>query len=157
MLEVVSNSGPIMHLSEIDKIELFGAFSKINVPLLVYTEVKRELKLLNNLKIVNVPKEEILVIKDKIKHFALDEPELHALYLANKLNLTFLTDDLEAREAGKKLGIDVHGSIGIISLAYKEGIIDLPNAKKAINQLYEKSSLFVAKAIIDLAIDELTK
>ena len=101
MLEVVSNSGPIMHLFEIDKINLFKVFSKISVPLLVYNEVKREIKLLSNLKIIDVLKGETSIIKNKIKPFTLDDPELHALYLANKLNLTFLTDDLKAREAGK--------------------------------------------------------
>lgn len=157
MPDIVSDSGPIIHLFEIDEINLLKSFNKINVPLLVYNEVSREFEVLMNFEVVDVSKEEASIIKNKIKPFVLDEPELHALCLAKKLNLTFLTDDLKAREAGKKLGVNVHGSMGIISLAYKKGIINLNSAKKAINNLYEKSSLFVTKAIIDFAIDELTK
>lgn len=67
----------------------------------------------------------------------------------------FHTDDLDAREAGKQLGFEVHGSVGIITRAYREGIIDLEMAKKALEDLYSISKLFVTRGIIEEAIKEL--
>jgi len=67
----------------------------------------------------------------------------------------FLTDDLDARDAGKQLEFEVHGSIGVIARAYREGLIDLKRAKRALGDLYSISKLFVTKAIIEEAIKEL--
>jgi len=44
----------------------------------------------------------------------------------------FLTDDLDAREMGKKFGLEVHGSVGIIARAYRECLIDLKEAENAL-------------------------
>ncbi len=42
----------------------------------------------------------------------LDDGETHALALCKKLNKKiFLTDDLDARDAGASLGLEVHGSV----------------------------------------------
>ena len=67
----------------------------------------------------------------------------------------FLTDDLDARDAGKPLGFEVHGSVGVIARAYREGLNDLERAKSALEDLYSISKLFVTKAIIEDAIKEL--
>ncbi len=56
----------------------------------------------------------------------LDEGELEALTLCDRLKVrTFLTYDLDARDAGKQLGFEVHGSVGVIARAYREGLTDL--------------------------------
>ncbi len=69
----------------------------------------------------------------------------------------FLTDDLDAREAGSSLGFEVHGSVGVIARAYKNNPIDLNEAKSTLNDLYNVSNLFVARAIIDSVIEEIEK
>ena len=129
MLEIVSNSGPIIHLAQIGRFDLLDIFSKIFIPKRVYEEIsivdkpgKEELKKAQNIKVV-----------------------------------IFFTDDLEARRAAKYLKFDVHGSAGIIALTYKKGLISLEKAKKALNDLYEISSLFITKAIVDMAIGELER
>ncbi|MBE0479048.1 hypothetical protein IBX65_08045, partial [Candidatus Aerophobetes bacterium] len=68
-----------------------------------------------------------------------------------------LTDDLDAREIGKSLGFEVHGSVGIIVRAYREKLIDLEETEKSLNALHDVSKLFIAKMIIDEAIGELRK
>ena len=70
----------------------------------------------------------------------LDEGELEALTLCDRLKVrTFLTDDLDARDAGKQLGFEVHGSVGVIARAYREGLNDLERAKRALGDLYSIS------------------
>lgn len=118
---------------------------------------KKELEKAENIEVVQV-KEVPGKFSKRISRFALDEGEMHALYLCKKLNInTFLTDDLDARDAGKKLKMDVHGSVGIIARGYKNGVIDLKEAEDALIYLYKSSNLFVAKAIIDKVIEEIRK
>ena len=78
--------------------------------------------------------------------------------LCRKFNKNlFLTDDLDAREAGLALGLEVHGSVGIIARAYRYGLIDLGEAKSTLEDLYTVSDLFVARAIIESVIEEIEK
>lgn len=100
-------------------------------------------------------KEEVKKVSNEIGS-KLEEGELEALTLCNRLKVEiFLTDDLDARDAGKQLGFEVHGSVGVITRAYREGLIDFEMAKKALEDLYSISKLFVTRSIIDEAIKEL--
>ncbi len=157
MLEPVSNSGPFIHLNDINKLKLLNNFSKIFIPDKVAREIGHLLPGFINIKIIKVSPRETKSFNKKLSRFKLHEAEIDALYLAKKLNRTFFTDDLEARNAAKKLRIDVHGCIGVIVLCYKNGLINMSEAKRLINELYEKSSLFISKAIVDIAIEELSK
>jgi predicted nucleic acid-binding protein len=86
----------------------------------------------------------------------LEEGELQALTLCNRLKVElFLTDDLDARDAGKQLGFEVHGSVGVLVRAYRDGLIDLKRVKRALGDLYSICKLFLTKAIIEGAIKEL--
>ena len=137
MDKVVSNAGPLIHLSEIERFELLKIFTKIYIPRKVYEEVciegmpgEREVRSAENIEVLSVSKEEIEKVSNKID-LKLDEGELQALTLCNRLKVKiFLTDDLDARDAGKHLGFEVHGSVGVIARAYREGLIDLERTKK---------------------------
>ena len=157
MLDVVSNSGPIIHFNDINRLKLLNNFTKIFVPLKVSNEIGNLLSKLTKTNIIKVSSKDTNNLSKQLKRFKLHSAEIDAIYLAKKLDKIFLTDDLAAREAAKKLEIDVHGSIGIIVLFYKRGIISINEAKIFINDLYEKSSLFVSRAIVDIAMKEISK
>ena len=162
MDKAVSNTGPPIHLAEIGEFELLKIYSRIYIPEKVHEEVRiegmageREVRSAGNIEVLRVSKEEIEKLSNKID-LKLDEGELEALTLCDRLKVrTFLTDDLDARDAGKQLGFEVHGSVGVIVRAYREGLIDLKRAKRALGDLYSISKLFVTKAIIEEAIKEL--
>ena len=162
MDKVVSNAGPLIHLTEIGEFELLKTFSRIYIPEKVYEEVciegmpgEREVRSAENIEVLIVSKEEIEKVSNKID-LKLDDGELEALTVCNRFKVKiFLTDDLDARDAGKQLGFEVHGSVGVIARAYREGLIDLKRAKRALGDLYSISKLFVTKAIIEEAIKEL--
>ena len=149
-------------MAEIGEFELLKIFSKICIPEKVYEEVciegmpgEREVRSAENIEVLSVSKEEIEKLSNKID-LKLDDGELEALTVCNRFKVKiFLTDDLDARDAGKQLGFEVHGSIGVIARAYREGLIDLKRAKRASGDLYSISKLFVTKAIIEEAIKEL--
>ena len=164
MAEAVSNSGPFIHLAQIGRFELLSMFSKIYIPKKVYEEVsipdkpgEADLRSAGNIEVAEVSGNEVENIKMRIS-LKLEEGELQALCLCKSLGVNlFLTDDLDAREMGKKFGLEIHGSVGIIARAYRECLIDLKEAENALKALYEVSNLFVTKEIIEMAVRELGK
>jgi len=147
----VSDTGPIIHLSEISLSKAFDIFSIVAIP----EEVGKELK---NSKVVIFKKIKILRLspdfKDKVKILTnqenLDLGEAFAIVLAMQEKTDyFLTDDLDARNIAIKYNLEVHGTVGIILRAFREKIIDKKTAVEKVNELYTKSSLFITKDLID--------
>ncbi len=147
----VSDTGPIIHLSEINLIKVFDIFSEVVIP----EEVEKELK---NNKILLFKKIRTIKLlpdfKDKVKILTnqedLDLGEAFAIVLAMQEKADyFLTDDLDARGVAIKYNFQVHGTIGIILRAFRKRIIDKKTAIEKVNELYAKSSLFITKDLID--------
>lgn len=161
--QAVSDSGPLIHLAQISNFNLLSVFSRIFIPQAVYDEVciegrpgDKELRG-SSIEICNISNEDVENIS-RCVDVILDEGETHALALCRKFDKNlFLTDDLDAREAGLALGLEVHGSVGIIARAYRYGLIDLGEAKSTLEDLYTVSDLFVARAIIESVIEEIEK
>ena len=149
--KAVSNTGPIIHLSEINLIKVLDIFYKIMIP----KEVEKELR---NNKIA-VPRkikiQELLPdFKDRVKILTnqenLDLGEAFAIVLAMQEKADyFLTDDLDARNIAIKYNLQVHGTVGIILRAFREKIIDKKTAIEKVNELHAKSSLFITKDLVD--------
>ncbi|HAZ31440.1 MAG TPA: hypothetical protein DCY61_01865 [Dehalococcoidia bacterium] len=66
-----------------------------------------------------------------------------------------LTDDLAVRAAAKRLSLIPVGSLGIVVRAYRAGHISLSEAERRIAELYDVSSLFATRAIVELAVERL--
>jgi predicted nucleic acid-binding protein len=82
--------------------------------------------------------------------------ELDCLALcAQHPGTAFLTDDLDARDAAKKMGIEVHGSVGVVVRAYRGGRLKRPQAERVLRDLGSISSLFVTPELIEIAIEQL--
>ena len=58
-------------------------------------------------------------------------------------------------ETVKRLKLLPVGSLGIIAKAYKLGKISMSDAQSHIIALYEESSLFVTREIVEMAIEQL--
>jgi predicted nucleic acid-binding protein len=160
--EAVSNAGPLIHLSEVGGFELLQMFSRLYIPEQIHEDVciegmpgERELRAAGYIEVLKVSSEEREEVRKRLE-VKLDEGEVAALALCRRLgDVVFLTDDLAAREVGKQLGLEVHGSAGVIARAYREGLIEWQRAKQSLERLYSVSNLFVTKAIIEEAMREL--
>lgn len=149
----VSNTGPILHLFEIQALNALKLF-RIHIP----EEVGRELKKLTGKHF------DTIMLKPKYKdiskmlsnEYFLDvgESEAIALALQEGINL-FFTDDIDARELGKKYNLEVHGTLGILLRAYAEGIFTRDEAAEKVIALYKKSSLFITSDLVKWTIDKI--
>ena len=68
-----------------------------------------------------------------------------------------MTDDMAVREETYRLNLIPIGSLGIVVKAYRLGHIPLNKAKQYIVSLYDISSLFVTRAIVEIAIEQLDR
>ncbi len=88
----------------------------------------------------------------------LHDGERECLYLCQQMGVPILlTDDLAVRKAAKLLNLIPVGSLGVVVRAYRLGRIALADAERHITDLYDTSSLFVTRVIVELAIEQLHK
>jgi predicted nucleic acid-binding protein len=148
-LAAVSDAGPLIHLAEIDSLELLATFDTLLVPETVHDEVEAggvpgELA---DLSYELVESDESRVSGEK-----LDAGERAAIAVAEEQRVALLTDDFAAREAAFDAGVEVHGSIGVIALGYGRGLLDRDEAASLMRALQRETSLFVTEAVVERGI-----
>jgi predicted nucleic acid-binding protein len=150
----ISDTGPIIHLTEIDSLVVLDIFSEILIP----EEVSNELRLSKTL----IPKKiKIFGIRPEFKNNVkvltnqenLDLGEASAIILSIQEKADcFLTDDLDARNVALKYNLEVHGTVGVILRAFREKIINKKVAIEKIKELHTNSSLFITEDLINEVI-----
>lgn len=148
-LAAVSDAGPLIHLAEIDSLELLSAFDTLLIPETVYEELER-----GGVPdgISDLSYEPVEADEDRVESEALDAGERAALAVTKERALVLLTDDLAAREAASDAGVEVHGSIGVIALGHARGLLDRDEAAPLMRALQRETSLFVTEAVVERGI-----
>lgn len=146
----VADAGPIIHLAEIDSLELLFVLDKLYVPETVYEELDA-----GGLPsgITDLPYERVTPEEPLPTRQELDAGEKAALAVAGERSAVLLTDDMAARDAAKDAGIEVHGSIGLVALAFSRGRIDKDEAANRMRELQRETSLFVTDAVVERGIE----
>ena len=147
---VVSNTRPIIHLSEINFLEALTVFSVL-IPEEVKNELSRnKISIPRKIKVVNLKNEwkDLVKILTNQHNLDLGEAQAIALALQEKADY-FFTDDLDAREIAKQYNVSVHGTVGLVLRAFREKIINKHEAIEKVKELQTKSSLFITKDLIE--------
>jgi predicted nucleic acid-binding protein len=148
-LAAVSDAGPLIHLAEIDSLELFSTFDTLLVPETVYKEVDAG-GVPDGL--ADLSYELVEADESRVGSEELDAGERAAIAVAEERGVVLLTDDLAAREAAFDAGVEVHGSIGVIVLGYGRGLLDRDEAASRMRALQRETSLFVTEAVVERGI-----
>lgn len=164
-LIAVADTGPLIHLAEIGCLSLLSIFDELHIPEAVWREAERpaeirvELAIRVELKLARhhqLQSTEVARFTAAEGLESLQRGEQEALFLGRKLEIPLLlTDDLAVRNIAKGQGMTPIGSLGIVGKAYQLGRISRAAAEGHLTALYEISSLFVTRAIVDLAIERL--
>lgn len=153
MNTVVCDTGPIIHLKEAGLLKLLQETGKICIPQMIETELSEidplwkkqrpDWILVDPLSANEIKQAESLVLSG-----LLDFGEAEAIILAKKLNPKwFLTDGTEARVLANSLGMEVHGSLGVVLWSAAVGHLSYVESKKALDRL-SKTSLWISKDIL---------
>src|SRR5574341_1338517 len=165
--KAVSNTGPIIHLSEVGYFHCLRIVENLLIPKAVESEIrsknapgKNELRSagwITTKELDGVQKEKA----DKIaKDFGIEMADAEAIVLAktNDIKLLF-TDDKSAREIAEYYDLEVHGSAGILARAYRSKILSYEEVKEALQRLHQHSSLYITDRVYKIVLDliEMTK
>lgn len=155
------DAGPFIHLDQIGHLSLLKKLPVLLVPASVLSELSAEARPQHlwaverwpNLTIIMVRKPLSQPALQRVGRSTLQRGELDCLSVAyERQPSTLLTDDLAARTAAERLGIDVHGTVGLIAYGVRRQWLSVEVAQQALERLYHQSSLFVTYAIIERAI-----
>lgn len=146
----VSDTGPLIHLAEIDALRLLSGLDRLYIPDTVYEELEAG----------GVPDgfqridyERASATTDDVTGDGLDPGETAAIAVAMDRDAVLLTDDLAAREYATDAGLDVHGTVGIIALGHNRGLVETEEAVSMMRALQRETSLFVSDAVIERGIE----
>ena len=158
---VVSDTGPLLHLIEAQALHLIRLTGELHIPPQVVAEMA------NHLSAWRVPEwmaVDALAAPHAAEAFAwqqaglLDTGEAEAIALARQIKADWLlTDDAAARLFATELGLEVHGSLGVVLWAAALGHIDRAQAEQALTRL-AASSLWISGRVLDearSALDEI--
>lgn len=150
---VVCDAGPLIHLHELNSLELLEDFSPVLVPIQVRDEVARHrpkaLELAGWLESVPVAVSAEPPFLALIQALALDLGEQAALSLMKQHpDAVFLTDDATARIAANTLGFKVHGTIGILIRAIRRGQREPTEIVDILEELPQRSTLYIRAALL---------
>lgn len=125
---VVCDAGPLIHLDELDALDVVRGFPHILVPPAVWSEVEHHRSSAVSQAVISLTRVESVPEPDAsfvtlAQAFSLDPGEREALLVAGQRpNAWLLSDDATARLAAELLGIRAHGTIGLLIRAVRRGL-----------------------------------
>lgn len=157
----VLDAGPIIHLDELNCLDLLEGLGRKKMPAAVLDEVRKhrpELRegAIREIEIVREPASvspKLTILKNSL---SLDVGEIYALALLQELrgNL-FLCDDASARLAGESLGFRVRGTIGILIRAIRRHTRTPDEIRELLEGIPSNSSLHISRLLLRRVISEL--
>ncbi|MEM7133952.1 MAG: DNA-binding protein [Chloroflexota bacterium] len=160
MATAICDAGPLIHLDELDCLDLLSDFSSILIPGQVWAEVKDYHSAA--LRKSSVPFQQVSVTIDTssifqtiIKTFSLDLGEQAVLSLMQSQSADMiLTDDTAARLAAQSLSYRVHGTIGIIIRAIRRKQRTRDEVIDILSSIPSRSTLYVRDSFLNSLISQ---
>jgi len=150
----------LIHLAEIELLELLSDFKTVFVPVQVWEEAERHRpEALSSA--VRLQKVFIEISFDSrfqtlARTLLLDVGEQAALSLmANQPASVLLTDDAAARLAAKALGYRSHGTIGILLRSIRRGLRSQAEISSVLRSLPFRSTLHIRQSFLEAILREL--
>lgn len=157
--KVVLDAGPIIHLEEIDCLNLLLDFNELLVPAVVWREVEYHRPSAFN---KTFPFKKIPFMQNKNIQVSmicgsldLDAGETQAIELCFlDQSAVLLTDDAAARLAANSLRIRAYGTIGVLLRAIRRNLLAPAEVIKILENLPSKSTLFIRQGLLQEIIEE---
>lgn len=162
-ITAVCDAGPVIHLDELNCLDLLCDFQEIILADTVWKEVKHHRpKALKNAEIHFVrspwkyPTDELL--RTMCRVFSLDAGETEAFAIIEKNpDAMFFTDDASARLVAEQIGFEVHGTIGIILRSIRRKFMQPEQVLQILTEIPTKSSLHIRHSLLEEIIVKIKK
>jgi len=154
---IVSDTTPLISLMKIGQLGLLEKFAgSVAIPFAVFQELisnpkfSEEAELIINATFLTAHSVKSTELLKKLREETnLDLGESEAIILAQELGAdTLLVDEMKGRKVATRLGIHITGTIGLLVLAYREGLLSKSEAENSLKQLKE-TNLRLSDSLID--------
>jgi predicted nucleic acid-binding protein len=157
---VVCDTGPVLHLTEANLLNLLELVGQLVVPPAVAAELEHLLEpgdAWPPLVQTGLSKESLELALGWESNGVLHRGEAEAIALALEIGAHWLlTDDAAARVFAESQGVEVHGSVGVVLWGAASAALDIGSAEQALQQL-AGSSLWVSDRVLTAAADALKR
>lgn len=147
VVKIVLNTSPIIFLSKIDCLELLThCFPEIYVPHGVVQELC-DYVLPTTIKTCSLSSNSAAYVQGALGR--LHQGELEAMMLAQELSADYVVlDDLLARRKANRIGLKVIGTLGILLLLKKRGLLSSELTWSKIKQLTDNHDLYISSQLL---------
>jgi len=151
---VVCDAGPLIHLDELDSLDLLQGFATVLITPAVWQEVRRHRPTaLSRLPRSSEQREPEGVADERLtaifETFGLGAGDREAVALVREVpGALLLTDDAAVRLVAEQLGIEARGTIGVIIRAIRHGTRTGLAALHTLETLPIRSSLYVRSGLL---------
>ena len=155
MREAISDTGPILHLHEINRLRALGIFTHLVVPALVADELRTYGLDPASLDVPGLSVSIVPVVETRRNQVLAEggespihpaDAEVFVLAHDDGFAKRVLTDDLALRRQLEARGAVVTGSVGILVRAYKTGRLTRAELESAVDALSTESTLHLSRA-----------
>ncbi len=148
----VLDAGPLIHLGQIDGLETLRVVRKCVVTTEVVLELGRGFALPRTcaVRTLGPAARDFAAFLCSQDSLGLGEATSIALARQERIRL-FFTDDLGAREAAARYGLEPHGTLALLARACREGVVSRTDALSLLESLHRRSSLFLTSELVDWA------
>lgn len=161
---VVADTGPLLHLSEIQAGGLLLCFGSVQATPVVLNEFAKHWpefacgSLPEWLTAVSVSTEVTDLANQWLSAGLLDAGEAEALAHAKVESADlFLTDDAAARTLAESIGLEARGTLGVVLYAAAVGRLGEAEAKRALDDLENRSTLWMSSRVKQAAREAITE
>lgn len=153
----VSDTGPILYLHLVDQLWILPTlFGTVAVPRAVYLELSAPGAPSSLQSQLSREPSWVRIVdptpSPKLQDLRLGAGELAALAVClSERQALMLCDDRAARLAAGRLGVDVTGTLGLLSVAAQRGLIDL---KASVQRLTERTNFRYSRKLVDALLRE---
>lgn len=160
---VICDAGPLIHLDELGCLDLLSDFKETRVPNAVWDEVARHRPSALRRRSMKLQRAASLPVaaaelNDLAEAFSLGAGEFETLRLMqDNPDAILLSDDAAARLVAGKLGYQIHGTIGVVVRALRRRQRTKRQVLNLLRSIPRRSSLFVAAALLESVIEEVSK
>lgn len=153
-LYVICDAGPLIHLDELDCLDLLADFQAVLVPDQVWQEVKRHRPSALEHGLVEFQRLSVAISREAsflalVQTLSLGTGEQAALSLAYlHPDAILLTDDAATRLAAETLGCPVHGSIGILLRAIRRRQRTVDQVLAVLRSMPVRSTLYIRPGLL---------
>jgi len=160
---VVCDAGPVIHLDELDCLDLLVGFPRVLIPTTVRKEVCRYRSAAFTREDViwedvEDPPKPTPQLEAMARLLPLHRGEVEALcvVLANP-GAMLLTDDTAARLAATSLQIPAHGTLGVLVRAIRRRQRTRSEVVELLRQIPQRSTLYVRSSLLAKIIEDVAK